>query len=146
MKVLSVLQRMVENEGRTAIRAVEWFPYDSEIGKCLVCPLASPGLGTVLLGTWRLEELCAAHSKTEWPAHNSSNAPRLLGAERKSEEDEGKPGPLRGLGARSQRRAGLFRQGRNLRFLWLVPVEITGVPRNGIRDDGMGRQVAFRHG
>jgi len=25
MKMLSVLQRTVENEGRTAIRAVEWF-------------------------------------------------------------------------------------------------------------------------
>ncbi len=25
MKMLSVLQRMVENEGRTAIRAIEWF-------------------------------------------------------------------------------------------------------------------------
>jgi len=48
-------------------------------------------------GAWRLEELCAAHSKTEWPAHNSSNAPRSVkvGKKKRKESRSLPPGRAR---------------------------------------------------
>ena len=38
-------------------------------------------------GASRLKELCAAHSKTEWPAHNFSNAPRLLRGQKENRKE-----------------------------------------------------------
>src|SRR5260370_22033781 len=64
--------------------------------------------------------------KTEWPAHNSTDAPRFVGS-----WEEG-----------SQRRASLFRRSRNLRFSGLAPTETA--PPLLVTGAGVGRALGGR--
>ncbi len=46
----------------------------------LACPACRGFHAAVVGGARRSAESCAAHSKTEWPAHDSTDTPRLVGS------------------------------------------------------------------